>query len=158
MGATPSGCAGVPPRKIARNKNKRRKKKKGAARRLATWPVVPGRLGCVLLAAWPVRPDRLDPPRAPRVSRATPSGCADALRERRAAPAILDDVRLGYTKINVSSSPAYFCTTQAWITSSDARDAISAFYYSCSTVRPGASQSWPGGWTLGLRRLFPRTA
>ncbi|XBI55083.1 hypothetical protein VPH35_036975 [Triticum aestivum] len=71
---------------------------------------------------WPVKPDRLDPPRALGGSRATPSGCADALRERRAAPAVFDDLCRDYTKINVSSSPAYFCITQVRITPNDARE------------------------------------
>ena len=125
-----------------------KKEEEGAARLLAAWPAVPGRLGCVLLAAWPVRPDRLDPPRAPRGSRATPSGCADALRERRAAPAVFDDLRLGYTKINVSSSPAYFFTARARITPSDARGLSPHFITVASLFAPAPARVGPGAGRL----------
>ncbi|KAM3192179.1 hypothetical protein ACQJBY_069417 [Aegilops geniculata] len=89
---------------------KRRKKKKCAARRLAAWPAMPSRLGRVPLAAWPVKPDRLDPPRGPGGSRATPSGCAGALRERRAAPTVFGKLRLNCAKSNLSSSPHIFAS------------------------------------------------
>ena len=132
------------------------KKEEGAARLLPAWQAAPSRLGRVPLAAWPVKSDRLDPSRAPGGSRATPSGCAGELCERRAAPAVFDNLCHNYTKINVSSSPAYFLHQASMDNSKRCSVAISAFYYSCITVHPGASQSWPEGWLLGLRRFFRR--
>ena len=115
----------------------RQKKKKGAARRLA---------------AWPVEPDRPGPPSSTEGSNATHNGSAGALREHRATPTVFGKLRLGNTKTNVSSSPAYFLHHAIADNPERCLRAVSAFYYSCITVRPGGSQSWLGGWPLGLRR------
>ena len=98
----------------------RQKKKKGAAKRLA---------------AWPVEPDRPGPSfERPGARRLHPAG----------APALFGKLRLGYTKTNVSSSPADFFTARARITSSDARGLSPHFITVASLFAPAPARVGPG--------------
>ena len=133
-GATPSGCADTPPRGEKTREEfcpavSSRQKKKGVARRLAAWPVEPDRPG----EGFTQRVRR----RAPRVPSRAPR-----------APAVFDDLRLGYTKINVSSSPAYFFTARARITPSDARGLSPHFITVASLFAPAPARVGPGAGRL----------
>ena len=129
-GATPSGCAGAPHGRLQRREefcpasSSRQKKKKGAAKRLA---------------AWPVEPDRPGPSfERSGARRLHPAG----------APALFGKLRLSYTKINVSSSLAYFFTARARITPSDALGLSPHFITVASLFAPAPARVGPGAGRL----------
>ena len=145
-GATPSGCAGAPPRRLqtrekfcpAASSRQKRKRRKRALQDASP----PGRSS--LTGRDPPSSTRGLEGYTQRVRRRTPRAPSRAGCLRQTPPRLHENQCELLTRIflhHASTDNPERCS-----------GAISAFYYSCITVRPGASQSWPGGWPLGLRR------
>ena len=153
-GATPSGCAGAPPRKITRSKNKKS----------FVWLPAAGRSEKEEKRALQ---DASPPGRSSLIGR-DPSLSTRGLkgytqRVRRRTPRVPS--RAGYLRRPRLHEKQCELLTRIFLhhASTDNLERCTGglsphFYYSCITIRPGASQSWLGGWPLGLRRLFPQTA
>ena len=127
--------------------------------RVAAWLAAGTARPPVRLDTRPVEPDRPGPPvEHPEARRQHPAGTwarSSNVKPRRLSSS---------TSASYASKQCELLTrlfshrVQTRITRSDTRGPHPPLFYSCTTVRPGASESWPGGWPLGLRRLFLQMA